>query len=284
MSAHALSHQPQRLPQNSRLTRSAKSHRSANSSRSAHYSAHSKRLTRSSHSAHKKSRSVSTFIDDFLSGNSSPVTDPHKSLQSRRRRYVLRQIAVPLVGAALVFLSLVYFSSLQSTSTIFVSTHRIKIGQTLTSDDFHTQTIPRSALTSGTLTDSQEIVGKIAAVDIPSGATLQTSELHETVLIPQSYTTIEVSLASSLTMLHTGQRISLLTSEGCSDNQTSCILAAKAIVVQIPDAKKQSGVHSFLSSSADSATSQISLALPAKDALRVLQNSESAPIIAMSAD
>lgn len=186
----------------------------------------------------------------------------HKNpLASRRLAHTTRRVLGALCAGLAVLLTLGGAVALVAKTPVVVASRAITRGSVVTVNDVTTTRIA-SLNVSGMMMESlDDVVGKIAQIDIESGEPFTSHMARDAPVTPDGFTTIDVPLASSGFVA--GDRVRLLTSMGC--DSSLCTLADPAIVMDLPNED----------------THLTTLAMSPQDALAVMKAQDVASIVAV---
>lgn len=138
------------------------------------------------------------------------------TLRQRRGLAFARRLAIACCAGAAVFATLQCVVAGVGTQPIVVATRAIERGAALTSGDVRIVEIPASTIWSGSLSRVDQAAGQIAQVPLARGQPVLASMIAVQPVIPDGYTTIDVSLASSSGKLIAGDIVDLVTNLDCS--------------------------------------------------------------------
>lgn len=224
--------------------------------------------------AHMNNSRLATWIYIHLFATSS---------KRKRTHYVLRAIITALILFGLLTVLSVFASDQTGISAVTVS-RNIARGSTIQSSDISSAPLPRGIDESLVITSAEDVIGKTSMIDLSRGSFILQTAAQPSPEIPQGYTVIDVNLTSSTRMLYSGQHIQLFTRSSSApqtEDRTKQhnIIAQDAIILSTATSQKKSQFWQFESSDSTNAT----LAVPADDAILVLDAQNNAPIIAIPA-
>lgn len=195
---------------------------------------------------------------------------------ARKRVIAHRIISTTLVLIIGIFLlgSLTLLYKAPRSSHFVIAARTITKGKIITEDDVTTTSAPSSLSdspdTHAAMADSAHVVvGKIAPVTIHKGTLIPRSLIQDVPTVPSGFTSVDVTLASSSESFHVGDTIALMSADDT--------LSRSAIILHIPETTTSTPLWEV-----DAAkTASLTVALPAHDALTVLQAQNKSPIIAV---
>lgn len=192
------------------------------------------------------------------------LTSP--TLAGRRQRARLRRIGAVVFACLSVIAALSAMASLQHTTTVVVATHAIKRGAAIRSQDIAVMEVPSSAITRDALQSREEVVGKIAQINIAANQPLFPTNTRDAPVVPSGHTVLDVIVANGVAALCMGDSVSLMSSVGCEEVSSVCTLADTALVMGI---------------ASDDSGARLSVALDPAAALNVINAAEFGAIIAV---
>ncbi|RSX52907.1 metal ABC transporter ATPase [Bifidobacterium goeldii] len=138
------------------------------------------------------------------------------TLRQRRGLALARRLAIACCAGTAVFAALQCIVAGVGTQPVVVAARAIERGAALTGSDVRIVEIPASAIWSGSLSRVDQASGQIAQVPLARGQPVLASMIALQPVIPDGYTTIDVSLASSSGELIAGDIVDLVTNLDCS--------------------------------------------------------------------
>ena len=201
-----------------------------------------------------------TFI---FPSNDINASAKQNTLQKRRLKHSVNKLLSAFLAGLAVWAALNCICAGNRHENIAVAAKTIEKGQKIETSDVAIKQIPLSGWPNTVAKTAGEAEGKIAQTNIGKGEPLTGSLMSDMPVIPEDYTSADIAVASSVSLLKTGDKIMLQSAQ---------------------QSKSKSG-SSFFSSDSSDASSTITVALPADDCLKVLKySSNSAPIIAKTAN
>lgn len=230
---------------------------------------------------------IMTFI---FPSNDINASAKQNTLQKRRLKHSVNKLLSAFLAGFAVWAALNCICAGNRHENIAVAAKTIEKGQKIETSDVAIKQIPLSGWPNTVAKTAGEAEGKIAQTNIGKGEPLTGSLMSDMPVIPEDYTSADIAVASSVSLLKTGDKIMLQSAQSCeteagAESEKSCLLSSNAYVLRIPDQSKSKSGSSFFSSDSSDASSTITVALPADDCLKVLKySSNSAPIIAKTAN
>ena len=210
-------------------------------------------------SANARPRTISVwFYQHFLSS-------AHKRLHAHR--CFLAGICMAL-GCAFILISS-FIVPPKSAHHVVMMARSIPRGTVIQARDVRMADVPSSLDITTLVVSANDAVGKMSPVRLSKGLLIPKTVLHDVPVVPKGYTSLDISLASSFTSMHVGERISLLSAQAT--------LSSSALVLHIPSHAQS---HALWEINEERNTA-ITVALPAQDALRIVEAQSTSPIIAV---
>ena len=191
------------------------------------------------------------------------------SLRRRRMADALRRLTAALcVGLAVLFgLEAV----LVETEPMVVAARSIRRGDIILAADVQLADMPVSAIGPSWACNIEDVVGKVAQIDIEAADPISTHMARDAPVAPTGTTVIEVRLASSVDDVLAGDQVRLVSAVGCE--APNCTLAENATVMNVdkPDTTGALGSNDRL----------VSFAMPPEAAAKVMELQQAGAIMAV---
>ena len=158
------------------------------------------------------------------------------SLRRRRMADALRRLTAALcVGLAVLF-GLEAVLAVVETEPMVVAARSIRRGDIILAADVQLADMPVSAAGPSWTGNIEDVVGKVAQIDIEAADPISTHMARDAPVAPTGTTVIEVRLASSVDDVLAGDQVRLVSAVGCEG--ADCTLAENATVMNVgkPDA------------------------------------------------
>ena len=158
------------------------------------------------------------------------------SLRRRRMADALRRLTAALcVGLAVLF-GLEAVLAAVETEPMVVAARSIRRGDIILAADVQLADMPVSAAGPSWTGNIEDVVGKVAQIDIEAADPISTHMARDAPVAPTGTTVIEVRLASSVDDVLAGDQVRLVSAVGCEG--ADCTLAENATVMNVgkPDA------------------------------------------------
>ncbi len=192
------------------------------------------------------------------------------SLRRRRMADALRRLTAALcVGLAVLF-GLEAVLAVVETEPMVVAARSID-GVTSLAADVQLADMPVSAAGPSWTGNIEDVVGKVAQIDIEAADPISTHMARDAPVAPTGTTVIEVRLASSVDDVLAGDQVRLVSAVGCEG--ADCTLAENATVMNVgkPDAIGALGGNDRL----------VSFAMPPEAAAKVMELQQAGAIMAV---
>ena len=183
------------------------------------------------------------------------------SLRRRRMADALRRLTAALcVGLAVLF-GLEAVLAVVETEPMVVAARSIRRGDIILAADVQLADMPVSAAGPSWTGNIEDVVGKVAQIDIEAADPISTHMARDAPVAPTGTTVIEVRLASSVDDVLAGDQVRLVSAVGCEG--ADCTLAENATVMNVgkPDAIGALGGNDRL----------VSFAMPPEAAAKVME-------------
>ena len=187
------------------------------------------------------------------------------SLRRRRMADALRRLTAALcVGLAVLF-GLEAVLAVVETEPMVVAARAIRRGDIILAADVQLADMPVSAAGPSWTGNIEDVVGKVAQIDIEAADPISTHMARDAPVAPTGTTVIEVRLASSV------DQVRLVSAVGCEG--ADCTLAENATVMNVgkPDATGALGGNDRL----------VSFAMPPEAAAKVMELQQAGAIMAV---
>ena len=158
------------------------------------------------------------------------------SLRRRRMADALRRLTAALcVGLAVLF-GIEAVLAVVETEPMVVAARSIRRGDIILAADVQLADMPVSAAGPSWTGNIEDVVGKVAQIDIEAADPISTHMARDAPVAPTGTTVIEVRLASSVDDVLAGDQVRLVSAVGCEG--ADCTLAENATVMNVgkPDA------------------------------------------------
>ena len=188
------------------------------------------------------------------------------SLRRRRMADALRRLTAALcVGLAVLF-GLEAVLAVVETEPMVVAARSIRRGDIILAADVQLADMPVSAAGPSWTGNIEDVVGKVAQIDIEAADPISTHMARDAPVAPTGTTVIEVRLASSV-----DDQVRLVSAVGCEG--ADCTLAENATVMNVgkPDATGALGGNDRL----------VSFAMPPEAAAKVMELQQAGAIMAV---
>ena len=193
------------------------------------------------------------------------------SLRRRRMADALRRLTAALcVGLAVLF-GLEAVLAVVETEPMVVAARSIRRGDIILAADVQLADMPVSAIGPSRAGNIEDVVGKVAQIDIEAADPISTHMARDAPVAPTGTTVIEVRLASSVDDVLAGDRVRLVSAVGCEG--ADCTLAENATVMNVgkPDTTGALGGNDRL----------VSFAMPPEAAAKVMELQQAGAIMAV---
>lgn len=191
------------------------------------------------------------------------------SLRRRRMADALRRLTAALcVGLAVLF-GLEAVLAVVETEPMVVAARSIRRGDIILAADVQLADMPVSAAGPSWTGNIEDVVGKVAQIDIEAADPISTHMARDAPVAPTGTTVIEVRLASSVDDVLAGDQVRLVSAVGCEG--ADCTLAENATVMNVgkPDATGALGGNDRL----------VSFAMPPEAAAKVMELQQAGAMI-----
>ena len=153
------------------------------------------------------------------------------SLRRRRMADALRRLTAALcVGLAVLF-GLEAVLAVVETEPMVVAARSIRRGDIILAADVQLADMPVSAAGPSWTGNIEDVVGKVAQIDIEAADPISTHMARDAPVAPTGTTVIEVRLASSVDDVLAGDQVRLVSAVGCEG--ADCTLAENATVMNV---------------------------------------------------
>lgn len=193
------------------------------------------------------------------------------SLRRRRMADALRRLTAALcVGLAVLF-GIEAVLAVVETEPMVVAARSIRRGDIILAADVQLADMPVSAAGPSWTGNIEDVVGKVAQIDIEAADPISTHMARDAPVAPTGTTVIEVRLASSVDDVLAGDQVRLVSAVGCEG--ADCTLAENATVMNVgkPDATGALGGNDRL----------VSFAMPPEAAAKVMELQQAGAIMAV---
>lgn len=193
------------------------------------------------------------------------------SLRRRRMADALRRLTAALcVGLAVLF-GIEAVLAVVETEPMVVAARSIRRGDIILAADVQLADMPVSAAGPSWTGNIEDVVGKVAQIDIEAADPISTHMARDAPVAPTGTTVIEVRLASSVDDVLAGDQVRLVSAVGCEG--ADCTLAENATVMNVgkPDAIGALGGNDRL----------VSFAMPTEAAAKVMELQQAGAIMAV---
>lgn len=229
------------------------------------------------------------------------------TLQQRRLIVMGRRLLSACCAGVAVWLTLQFTAALVSRESVVIASTDIARGERLSDENLTVLDVPVSPMSELAAQSIDGLRGRIALAPMIRGQPVYESSLAVAPIPPVGSTTIEVRLASVPERLIAGDHVDLVSSVGCAGASASaepgqssessadtepavCVLARDALTIVAPivpynaDSEgSQSNTAGLLGQSLEERTGlQVTVALDPDEALAVLAQQESGPLLAVS--
>lgn len=193
------------------------------------------------------------------------------SLRRRRMADALRRLTAALcVGLAVLF-GIEAVLAVVETEPMVVAARLIRRGDIILAADVQLADMPVSAIGPSWACNIEDVVGKVAQIDIEAADPISTHMARDAPVAPTGTTVIEVRLASSVDDVLAGDQVRLVSAVGCEG--ADCTLAENATVMNVdkPDTTGALGSNDRL----------VSFAMPPEAAAKVMELQQAGAIMAV---
>lgn len=153
------------------------------------------------------------------------------SLKRRRMLTAVRRLAAALCAGLAVLFGLEAVLSTVETMPMVVASRAISRGSTITDADVALADVPLSAIGPSMAQTVEDVVGKVAQIDIEAEDPISTHMARDAPVAPRGTTVIEVRLASSVEGMMAGDRVKLVSAVGCEGRE--CTLTEDALAMSV---------------------------------------------------
>ena len=158
------------------------------------------------------------------------------SLRRRRMADALRRLTAALCVGLAVLRGIEAVLAVVETEPMVVAARSIRRGDSTLAADVQLADMPVSAAGPSWTGNIEDVVGKVAQIDIEAADPISTHMARDAPVAPTGTTVIEVRLASSVDDVLAGDQVRLVSAVGCEG--ADCTLAENATVMNVgkPDA------------------------------------------------
>lgn len=194
------------------------------------------------------------------------VFTKHPSLHARRLLHTARIVSASVCAGLAAALALSGVTALVSKAEVVTASTAIARGSVIAAVDVQLVKVPSTIAEQGMVRSLDDVVGKVAQIDIGEGEPVTTHMARDSPTVPSGFTVVDVLLASTSDGLVVGDEVKLIAAVGCED--ALCTLAQKAVVMATDRGEQH----------------LTSLAMLPKEALAVMNAQEMASIVAILTD
>ena len=222
--------------------------------------------------------SMSTALFLKPSQNTPENNTPVELLKRRQKAKALKFLKIFLISVATLF-SINMITTFQATQSVPVAVRNIQKGSVIKQSDFHYVNVPKSSVFNNVLSytsvNNSAKNAIIATCNIKYGMPIFTNQVAKQIKIPPGFTTISVKLASNSTSLTPADVISIAFSKvpNGESNANDIVLENKNISL----------VHGVIVVNVNSSTQSALLAMPAENALQIINTQAIIPNLAVIA-
>lgn len=191
----------------------------------------------------------------------------------RRRRERLRRAVLSCCCGLTVWAALQCMLSLADRQTLVVARIDLTAGHALTDADLRLVRVPVTRVLDDTYTETRSVRGKVTRIPIAAGSPLLSGMVSAAPVPAADHTSLAIPLASLPDELIPGDEVRLVS--------TTCILAERAVVLDIPDPSADDG--GLLASDDDGwAGSTVTFSVTPDEAIAILSARDTSPILAVA--
>lgn len=189
----------------------------------------------------------------------------NRDLQARRKQHAIHTTLLCVLIGITVFCVLNICAPNLDTCTVVITSRTVQRGDRITSSDLALVTVPSSdVITQSAVHSTDQVEGTIAQTTLAKGTMITHSTLRQSPQIPKQYSPVDVRIFGNMQQFLPGDAVTLHSNATCDDGQDSCVICERAIILDPEQEEEQT----------------ITMAMPAKDAIRVLQSQEVGPVLA----